>query len=133
MGGGVGVSMHGSHIVCTERTMFAMPETTIGLFPDVGGGWLLAQLPKTIGLWLALTGARLKSIDLMKTGLSNYYIESKNIQNLKNEIFKNPSKDHQQITNLIDKFSGQVSGESIIEKNQLKLKKYLNKKILKKF
>ena len=122
MGGGVGVSMHGSHIVCTERTMFAMPETTIGLFPDVGGGWLLAQLPITIGLWLALTGARLKSIDLMKTGLSNYYIESKNIQNLKNEIFKNPSKDHQQITNLIDKFSGQISGESIIEKNQVEIK-----------
>ena len=50
LGGGVGVSMHGSHIVCTERTMFAMPETTIGLFPDVGGGWLLSRLSNGIGL-----------------------------------------------------------------------------------
>ena len=52
MGGGVGISMHGSHVVASDKTMFAMPETAIGLFPDVGGGWLLGQLEKGIGAWL---------------------------------------------------------------------------------
>ena len=61
MGGGVGVSMHGSHVVASEKTMFAMPETAIGLFPDVGGGWLLGQLDKGIGAWLSLVGARIKA------------------------------------------------------------------------
>ncbi|CAN0599900.1 unnamed protein product, partial [Laminaria digitata] len=64
MGGGVGLSVHGSHRVATERTLFAMPETGIGLFPDVGGGWFLPRLSGYLGTWLALTGARLKGADV---------------------------------------------------------------------
>ena len=64
MGGGVGLSVHGSHRVATERTVFAMPETGIGLFPDVGGGWFLPRLSGALGTWLALTGARLKGADV---------------------------------------------------------------------
>ena len=58
MGGGVGLSMPARYRVATERTSFAMPETGIGLFPDVGGGWHLPRLPGQTGMWLALTGAR---------------------------------------------------------------------------
>jgi len=58
MGGGVGVSVHGSHRVADETTVFAMPETGIGLFPDVGAGWWLPKLHGRTGLWMVLTGAR---------------------------------------------------------------------------
>ncbi len=66
MGGGVGISVHGSHRVATERTLFAMPETGIGLFPDVGGGWFLPRLGPPLGMWLALTGERLKGGDVLR-------------------------------------------------------------------
>ena len=61
MGGGVGISMPAHVRIATERTTFAMPETGIGLFPDVGGGWYLPRLPGKAGLWLALTGARIRA------------------------------------------------------------------------
>ena len=63
MGGGVGVSIHGSHRIVTERTMFAMPETGIGLFPDVGATYVLPRLPGALGQYLGLTGARLHAAD----------------------------------------------------------------------
>jgi len=63
MGGGVGVSIHGSHRIITERTVFAMPETGIGLFPDVGGTWFLPRMQGELGMYCGLTGARLKDAD----------------------------------------------------------------------
>jgi len=69
MGGGVGVSIHGSFRVATERTLFAMPETGIGLFPDVGGTWFLPRLAGQTGLWLGLTGARLRGFDAVVAGV----------------------------------------------------------------
>ncbi len=73
MGGGVGVSAHGSHRVVTERTKLAMPETGIGLFPDVGATWLLSRkLP--LGLHLALTGARIGGADAILAGLADFYL-----------------------------------------------------------
>jgi len=74
MGGGVGVSVHGSHRVATENTVFAMPETGIGLFPDVGGTWFLPRLPGGLGLYLALTGARLKAADCWYAGLATHVV-----------------------------------------------------------
>lgn len=62
MGGGVGLSVHGKYRVATERTLYAMPETAIGLFPDVGGSHFLPRLKGKIGLYLGLTGFRLKGI-----------------------------------------------------------------------
>jgi enoyl-CoA hydratase len=70
MGGGVGISAHGSHRVVTERTLFAMPETGIGLFPDVGATWLLSRCPGETGLYLGLTGARIRAADLIALGLA---------------------------------------------------------------
>lgn len=72
MGGGVGVSLHGSHRVAGERYLFAMPEVGIGFFPDVGASYALPRLPGRAGLYLALTGARLKCADAVALGLATH-------------------------------------------------------------
>ena len=82
MGGGVGVSVHGSHRVVTERLNFAMPETGIGLFPDVGGSYFLPRLPGEIGCYMALTGARLRAADAVYAGIGDAYVESGRLPNL---------------------------------------------------
>jgi enoyl-CoA hydratase len=73
MGGGVGVSVHGSHRVAEETTLFAMPETGIGLFPDVGGSYFLPRCPGETGMYLALTGARLKTADTLTAGIATHF------------------------------------------------------------
>ena len=86
MGGGVGLSVHGSHRIATERTLFAMPETGIGLFPDVGGGWFLPRLRGELGTWLALTGARLKGADVAAARVATHYLPSELVPNLVGQI-----------------------------------------------
>jgi enoyl-CoA hydratase len=91
MGGGVGLSRPCRYRVATERTTFAMPETGIGLFPDVGGGWYLPRMPDHFGLWLALTGARIKAADCELVGVATDYVESKDIADLTAGIVKDPA------------------------------------------
>src|SRR5580765_7581091 len=74
MGGGVGISQPARFRVATENTRLAMPETGIGLFPDVGGGWYLSRLPGRIGQFLALTGARLDGAECKWAGLATHYL-----------------------------------------------------------
>lgn len=76
MGGGVGLMMGASHRVATPTTRFAMPEISIGLFPDVGGTWMLSRLPGGIGLFLALTGAQLGASDCRLLGLADYTLDA---------------------------------------------------------
>uniref|UniRef100_A0A8C6LHR6 3-hydroxyisobutyryl-CoA hydrolase n=1 Tax=Nothobranchius furzeri TaxID=105023 RepID=A0A8C6LHR6_NOTFU len=85
MGGGVGLSVHGRFRVATEKTLFAMPETAIGLFPDVGGGYFLPRLRGKLGLFLALTGFRLKGRDVQRAGVATHFVESNKV--LKLECF----------------------------------------------
>lgn len=75
MGGGVGISVHGDYRVATPNTLFAMPESGIGLFPDVGGGWFLPRLPGELGMWLALTGERLKGEDVLAVGVATHFVD----------------------------------------------------------
>lgn len=83
MGGGVGISAHGSHRVVTERTMFAMPECAIGLLPDVGGTHLLGKMPGACGEYAGLTGARLSGADCIYAGLADYFVPSDKLEGLK--------------------------------------------------
>lgn len=76
MGGGVGVSLHASHRVVTDRTVFAMPETGIGLFPDVGTGHFLSRLDTGIGTWIALTGNRLGAGDCLDIGVGTHGLDA---------------------------------------------------------
>ena len=79
MGGGLGLSVHGRYRVVTERTTMAMPETAIGLFPDVGGSWFLDRAPGRLGTYLALTGARIKAADAIHCGLATHFVASTDI------------------------------------------------------
>lgn len=74
MGGGVGYSVHGSHRIVTQKTLFAMPETGIGLFPDVGGSFFMPRLEGELGMYLALTGVRLKAADTLAAGIGTVFI-----------------------------------------------------------
>jgi len=76
MGGGVGIALPAKFRVATENTRFAMPETGIGLFPDVGGAWYLSRLPGRLGQFLALTGARLDGAECLWTGIATHYLAS---------------------------------------------------------
>ncbi len=91
MGGGVGLSRPCRYRVATERTTFAMPETGIGLFPDVGGGWFLSRMSDHVGLWLALTGARIKAADCELTCIATDYVESARLPDLKTAIIADPA------------------------------------------
>lgn len=90
MGGGVGISMPARFRVATENTTYAMPETGIGLFPDVGGGWYLPRKPGQIGMWLALTGARIKAADCITAGIATHYVEAARIDALKQALTPPP-------------------------------------------
>jgi enoyl-CoA hydratase len=86
MGGGVGISQPARFRVATENTRFAMPETGIGLFPDVGGGWHLSRLKGRIGPFLALTGARLDGAECLWAGLATHYLPSEMLAQAKARI-----------------------------------------------
>ncbi|MEM6902117.1 MAG: enoyl-CoA hydratase/isomerase family protein [Pseudomonadota bacterium] len=79
MGGGVGLSVHGSRRIATERTMVAMPETAIGLFPDVGATYVLARAPGETGAYLALTGDRLGAADALYTEIATHHVPSEKL------------------------------------------------------
>ncbi|RNF27545.1 enoyl-CoA hydratase/isomerase family protein [Trypanosoma conorhini] len=87
MGGGVGVSVHGRYRVASEHALFAMPETAIGMFPDNGMTYRFQQLPfKGLGLYLGLTGARLKGADLAHAGLATHYVPSASFAQLEERL-----------------------------------------------
>jgi len=86
MGGGVGVSVNGSHRVATERLTFAMPETGVGLFPDVGGTYFLPRCPGEIGMFLGITGERLKVADAVYAGIADVHVSSDRLEALKERL-----------------------------------------------
>src|SRR5271154_971200 len=82
LGGGVGLSVHAPFRIATERTVFAMPETTIGLFPDVGGSFFLPRLDGEIGTYLALTSERLLGVQAFYAGIATHYLDSSVLSSL---------------------------------------------------
>ena len=93
MGGGFGVSVHGSHRVAGDRFAFAMPEVGIGFFPDVGGTWVLPRMPGETGTWVALTGDRLKTADAVAAGIATHHVRSDRFGDLADALCGNVSVD----------------------------------------
>ncbi len=90
MGGGVGLSQPARYRVATENTKFAMPETGIGLFPDVGGGWYLSRLLGRVGQYLAVTGHRLDGAECVALGLATHYLAAERLDDAKAHILADP-------------------------------------------
>ena len=86
MGGGVGVSCHGSHRIVGETSKIAMPECSIGLVPDVGGSFLLAKLPGNIGTFLGTTGKRMSASDAIYCGFADYFVPETKWEGLKEKL-----------------------------------------------
>ncbi|MDX3643150.1 enoyl-CoA hydratase/isomerase family protein [Streptomyces sp. MB09-02B] len=93
MGGGVGISAHGSVRIVTERSRIAMPETGIGFVPDVGGTRLLAGAPGELGTLLALTGAAIGAGDALLCGLADHYVPSASLGTLLDDLAELPARD----------------------------------------
>ena len=91
MGGGVGISEPADIRIATERTTYAMPETGIGLYPEVGGGWFLPRLPGQTGVWIGLTGARLKAADTVALGIHTHFVPSEGVEALKADLLAEPA------------------------------------------
>ena len=92
MGGGVGISQPCDYRVATESTRLAMPETGIGLFPDVGGGWYLSRLPGRVGQFMVLSGARLDGAECHYLNLATHYVEQADLEDLIERVMKAPSR-----------------------------------------
>ena len=92
MGGGVGIALPCKYRVVTENTRFAMPESGIGLFPDVGGGWHLSRLGGRLGQFLALTGARLDGAECVWAGIATHYLPAEKLAEAKARIIEHPDR-----------------------------------------
>lgn len=114
MGGGVGVSFNGSHRVVTENLVFAMPETGIGLFPDVGGTYFLPRCPGGVGMYLGLTGARIKAADALYAKLATHFVPADKLGELEVALFM--SKD---VDETIAEFSQSTEVAPMLENKSL--------------
>jgi enoyl-CoA hydratase/carnithine racemase len=107
MGGGIGLAAACSHRVVTENSMYAMPEVTIGLYPDVGASWFFNRMPKNVGLFLGLTGSRINASDAIFSKLADFFV----LNEYKDEVLANLStlswteNTHNDVQNVIDRSS----------------------------
>ena len=111
MGGGVGISVHGSFRVAGDRTLFAMPETGIGLFPDVGGGYFLPRLKDGLGLYYALTGARAGGADCVKAGIATHFVPTEKQPHLLEKLtgqLVSLENGHSEVQSILDGFGVSV-------------------------
>jgi enoyl-CoA hydratase len=115
MGGGVGISVHGSYRVVTENTLLAMPETGIGFFPDVGGTWFLPRCPGEVGLWLGLTGARLTGADCLEAGIGTQAVAATNLGLLEAELAERLEHGSalEVVPAVLDEFRAELAGSTL--------------------
>ncbi|MEE8372065.1 MAG: enoyl-CoA hydratase/isomerase family protein, partial [Sphingomonadales bacterium] len=114
MGGGVGISVHGSHRIATEATLIAMPETGLGLIPEVGGGYFMPRLPGAAGMFLALTGQRVKAADCCYLGITQGFVPREKAAGLLDALAAEQTLDHDRVTAMIGEVS-EDPGEGKIE------------------
>ncbi|XP_023384577.1 3-hydroxyisobutyryl-CoA hydrolase, mitochondrial isoform X5 [Pteropus vampyrus] len=104
MGAGAGLSVHGQFRVATEKTVFAMPETAIGLFPDVGGGYFLPRLQGKLGYFLGLTGFRVKGRDVYTAGIATHFVDSEKLVMLEEDLLALKSPSEENIADILETY-----------------------------
>ncbi|XP_050238574.1 3-hydroxyisobutyryl-CoA hydrolase 1-like [Mercurialis annua] len=104
MGGGGGASMHGRFRVATDNSVFAMPETALGLFPDVGASYFLSRLPGFFGEFVGLTGSRLDGAEMLACGLATHFVPLRRLSLLEEALHKVDSSDPSVVSCIIDKY-----------------------------
>jgi len=121
MGGGAGISIHGSHRVASDRMLFAMPETAIGFYPDVGMTYILARLPHQIGYYLGLTGARILLSDCIATGLIDHHVKGDRFPDLIYALADTSFDvdEHETITNVIKSFSVPAENSTLLQQSDV--------------
>jgi enoyl-CoA hydratase len=130
MGGGLGLACHAQYCVTTERSVWAMPEMAIGLFPDIGAGYFLNKCPPGVGLWLALTGARLSGAQAVAAGLAQYLVPAADLAEVQRRLTKEEAEEvlmpyaYPAVAALADPAIHDFAGIDKIEKLSLLLKKY---------
>lgn len=119
MGGGVGVSVHGSHRVASENTKLSMPETGLGLVPDVGGGYFMPRLDGEMGMYLALSGVRAKAGDCLELGICTYYIERTKHEDLIATLSSEAQLDKASVDKILSGFSSQPDAGTLMNNKAL--------------
>lgn len=114
MGGGVGISLHGTHRIAGDRYLFAMPEVGIGFFPDVGATYALPRLPDAFGRFLALTGERIGAADAASVGLATHAVASERMAELANALTGRGGLDDILAPFTIDRGPGPLDGERAV-------------------
>ena len=123
MGGGLGLSVHGSYRIVNDMSITAMPETAIGLFPDVGGGYFLSRMGP-VGLYLALTGKVMNGVDSMQVGIGTHYIQNNKLDSILKELTDQNKYSKSFVDNLFSKHCEKVFDKESVLKKELK---YINK------
>jgi len=121
MGGGAGVSLHGSFRVATDKTVFAMPETALGFFPDVGASYFLSRLPGFYGEYVALVGARLDGAEMLLCGLATHFVPSNKLLLLEESLKKIDTSNTLSVCRIIDQFAEQPSLKENTSLNRLEI------------
>lgn len=112
VGGGVGLSVHAPFRIATENTMFAMPETAIGFLPEVGGSFFLSRLDGQLGIYLGLTGKRLKGTDVFYAGVATHFVPSSRLAALEARLAELDNATHDMVNQAIEEFSAELDNES---------------------
>lgn len=123
MGGGMGLSIHGTYRVVSENSVMAMPETAIGLFPDVGAAWFLNRCPGKSGLYVALTSARINYLSALYMGLATHYVPLAGLEGLIEAIRESRG---QNLAQVLETHQQRPEGRSVIQEEQSLIDGYFN-------
>ncbi|XP_031627285.1 3-hydroxyisobutyryl-CoA hydrolase, mitochondrial-like [Contarinia nasturtii] len=115
MGGGVGISIYADYCIATENTLFGMPESSVGLFPDCGSSYFFPRLNEKIGYYLGLTGFRLRGPDVLHAGIATHYCDSAKIPEMEKALLS--LKDAKNIGSVIDDYCQTPQTEFILTKH----------------
>jgi 3-hydroxyisobutyryl-CoA hydrolase len=121
MGVGAGVSIHGKFRVVTEKTVFAMPETALGLFPDIGASYFLSKLPGYFGEYAGLAGVRLDGSEMLACGLATHFVHSTKLASLEEALAQSATSDPFTVCGIIDQFSQDVPVKETSALNRLEI------------